>query len=101
MTKDELQKQLSSIIKALPYHSSVNRISLFGSRLHGNARKDSDVDLLLELKKPMSMLKVINLERRLSEALGIKVDLCTPMSLSKYFRSDVLKEAEPLYTSVP
>ena len=83
-----------------PYRGNVRRVSLFGSHLHGNPRTDSDVDLLIELFKPMSMLKLVRMERELESALGAKVDLRTPSSLSKYFRSDVLREAEPIFDAV-
>jgi predicted nucleotidyltransferase len=97
MQKQEIQRQLKVIMSKSPYSSYVQRISLFGSHLHGHATEKSDIDLLLELRQPMSMLKLVHMERDLENALGKKVDLRTPMSLSKYFRSDVLKEAEPVY----
>ncbi len=97
MTKQDIQRQLEAIMKQSPYRGNVRRISLFGSQLHGKAKMDSDIDLLIELQKPMSLLKLVRMERELSEALGKKVDLSTPMSLSRYFRDDVMKEAETLY----
>lgn len=97
MTKQDLQKQILAAIQKSPYRGNVRRISLFGSQLHGKTRPDSDIDLLIELNKPMSILKLVRMERELGEELGQKVDLCTPMSLSKYFRSDVMQEAEPIY----
>ena len=83
-----------------PERRHVHRISLFGSHLHGTMKKDSDVDLLIEFNEPISMFALVRMEREMSKALGRNVDLCTPNSLSKYFRSDVVKEAEPLIESV-
>ncbi|MBI3619044.1 nucleotidyltransferase family protein [Candidatus Peregrinibacteria bacterium] len=83
-----------------PYRGNVRRIALFGSQLHGDANTQSDIDLLIEFSRPMSMLKIVRMERELSDALGSKVDLSTPMSLSKYFRSDVLREAESIFEAV-
>lgn len=80
-----------------PLRGQIRRISLFGSHLHGTAKKDSDVDLLIEFAKPVSMFALVHMERDLSAALGKSVELSTPNSLSKYFRSDVVKEAEPLF----
>lgn len=97
MGKQEIRQQLLKALKQSPYRGNVRRISLFGSHLHGDTKPESDVDLLIEFHKPISILKLVHMERDLAEALGRIVDLCTPMSLSKYFRSDVLHEAEPLF----
>lgn len=101
VTKNDIQQRLRSVILQSPYRGNVRRISLFGSYLHGTTTSESDVDLLIELKKPMSMLKLVRMERALADALGKKVDLRTPMSLSKYFRSDVLQEAETIFEAMP
>jgi predicted nucleotidyltransferase len=37
------------------------------------------------------------IERELSDLLGRKVDLRTPADLSRYFREDVLREAQVQY----
>ena len=44
-------------------------------------------------------LAFIRMQDELSAILGHKVDLNTPGSLSKYFRADVLDEAEALYVA--
>ena len=97
MKKTEIQQRLKEVLRQSPNRGQVRRISLFGSHLHGTAKADSDVDLLIEFNKPVSMLTLVRMEREMSEALGRNVDLCTPKSLSKYFRSDVEKEAEPVF----
>ncbi len=97
MEKQDIQRHILAALRHSPYRGNVRRISLFGSQLHGDAKEGSDVDLLIELRQPMSMFKLVALERDLSQELGVTVDLLTPMSLSRYFRADVLKEAEPLF----
>ena len=42
-------------------------------------------------------LRFFGMEQELSEILGRKVDLNTPGFLSKYFRDEVIAEAEVLY----
>lgn len=75
----------------------MRRISLFGSRVRGMEREGSDIDLLVEFSSPVSLLELVGMELELQERLHRKVDLRTPQGLSKYFREDVLREAEPLY----
>ena len=74
----------------------IRKLSLFGSRLHGNARPDSDLDLLVEFQPAsrVGLIQMARIERELSELIGRKVDLRTPADLSRYFREEVLREAE-------
>jgi len=97
MEKADIQRLLTKVLRTSKDGSYVRRVSLFGSQLHGTATADSDVDLLIEFSEPISMFALVHMERDFSAAIGRKVDLSTPNSLSKYFRSDVLKEAEPLF----
>ena len=45
----------------------------------------------------IGLFEFIEIQEQLSEALGRRVDLLTPQALSKYFREEVLKEAQPVY----
>jgi predicted nucleotidyltransferase len=57
--------------------AGVARLSLFGSTARGEAGPESDVDLLaaLDKTKRLSLLDVVCLEVRLTDLLGVKVDL--------------------------
>lgn len=78
----------------------IRRLSLFGSALKGTDRPDSDVDLLVEFEpdaKP-SLLTIAQIEIELSPLLGgRKVDLRTAQDLSRYFRDEIVRTAEPQY----
>jgi predicted nucleotidyltransferase len=80
----------------------IRRLALFGSMLKGTARADSDVDLLVEFAadaKP-SLLDMATIEAELSALLGgRRVDLRTAQELSRYFRDEVVSEAEPQYAA--
>ena len=80
----------------------IRRLSLFGSVLKGTARPDSDVDLLVEFEPDArpSLLDMATIEEELSALLGgRRVDLRTAQDLSRYFRDEVLREAEPQYVA--
>lgn len=80
----------------------IRRLSLFGSTLHGSDRPDSDIDLLVEFESDArpSLLDMATIEQELSGILGgRRVDLRTPQELSRYFRQQVIREAEPQYVS--
>ena len=79
----------------------IRKLSLFGSMLKGTARTDSDIDLLVEFElgaKP-SLLTMAAIEIELTDLLGQKVDLRTAEDLSRYFRDEVVHEAEPQYVA--
>ena len=71
---------------------------LFGSSARGEASPKSDVDLLVEFSEEKSLLDLVRIERELSQALGMKVDLLTEKSVSPYLINDIKKEAKVLYT---
>jgi len=78
----------------------IQKLSLFGSALRGELRDDSDIDLLVEFEPGhVPGLAFFAMENELSEILGRKVDLNTPQFLSRYFREQVLAEAEVQYAA--
>jgi predicted nucleotidyltransferase len=78
----------------------IRKLSLFGSALRSDFRPDSDVDVLVEFEPGhVPGLAFFAMENELSEILGRKVDLNTPEWLSRYFREEVLSEAEVQYAA--
>jgi hypothetical protein len=79
----------------------IRRLSLFGSVLTGRFGPDSDVDVLVEFEPEvrLGLLGMAGLEIELSEIIGRKVDLRTPEDLSRYFRDQVLAQAEVQYAA--
>jgi predicted nucleotidyltransferase len=78
----------------------VRRLALFGSALREDFGPESDIDVLVEFEpgRTPGLLGIARLGRELSATLGgRKVDLRTPEDLSRYFRDDVLKEAQVQY----
>jgi predicted nucleotidyltransferase len=76
------------------------RPAVFGSVLHSNFNENSDVDILVEFEQDHipGLFSITRMERELSALLGgRKVDLRTPEDLSRYFRQQVLQEADVQY----
>lgn len=69
------------------------RVRVFGSVATGKDRPDSDVDLLFTMGRPMSLMELGRLERRLAEALGAPVDLVPDAALRPDLRDRILAEA--------
>jgi uncharacterized protein len=73
-----------------------DRVRVFGSRARGEARPDSDLDLLVDLQPERSLLDLIAIQQDLEDLLGQKVDVVTEAGVSPYLRDRVLREAVAL-----
>ncbi len=83
----------------LPYLAEqyqVASLELFGSHVRGDARQDSDLDVLVTFHRPPSLLRLIELEQRLSDMLAVKVDLVLRNSLKPRIGARILAEATPV-----
>ena len=79
---------------------AIRRLALFGSVLRDDFTPASDVDVLVEFEPGhVPGLAFFSMEAELSAILGRKVDLNTPGFLSRYFRDQVLAEAENQYVA--
>ena len=80
----------------------IRRLSLFGSVLRDDFRPESDIDVLVEFEPDRlpTLFDLAGMELELSDLLGgRKVDMRTPEDLSRYFRQQVLDEAEVQYAA--
>lgn len=87
-------------LTALCRHHHIRRLSLFGSTIRGDARSDSDVDLLVEFEPEHlpGLFALAGIEEELSGLLGgRRVDLRTADDLSRHFRDEVVREAQVQY----
>ena len=78
----------------------IHRLALFGSVLRDDFGPDSDIDVLIVFEPAHipGLITLAGIEHELSELLGgRKVDINTALTLSRYFRDEVLQEAEVMY----
>jgi hypothetical protein len=82
-------------------HNHIRRLSFFGSVLREDFGPDSDVDVLVEFdpEAKVGLLRMAALEAELSRIIGRKVDMRTAADLSRYFRDEVVAEAEVQYAA--
>ena len=78
----------------------IRRLALFGSVLRDDFSPESDIDVLVEFEEGyVPGLAFFAMEQELTEIFGRKVDLNTTQFLSRYFRDNVLAEAEDQYAA--
>ncbi|QXE90440.1 nucleotidyltransferase family protein [Geomonas subterranea] len=73
----------------------VAEIGVFGSVVRGEAREDSDVDVLVDFSRPIGLMKFMRLEYYLEELFGgTKVDLVSRKALKPYIGRVILQEVQ-------
>ena len=77
--------------------NDVAQVSIFGSMARGEATEQSDIDLLVQFSKRKSLLALVALERKISTALGKKVDLLTEAAISLYLRDRIKHDLRVIY----
>jgi predicted nucleotidyltransferase len=75
-TKQEIMHILRKQLPYLQEKYGVQRIAIYGSFAKGNQKKKSDVDILIQLMKPLG-LEFVELAYDLEKILKKKVDLAT------------------------
>ena len=94
---EDLRRMLRDQMPALEEQYGVRSLAVFGSYVRGEQTRASDLDLLVELgDKRISLLDFVGMEQRLSDVLGIKVDLVETRGLRPAIGRRILAEAVPL-----
>ncbi len=91
-TLDEIKEIIGKHREELKEKYGVKEIGIFGSIVRGEAKEDSDVDILIELEKPIGLFKFLELEEYLSNLIGIKVDLVSKKALKPNIGKYILEE---------
>ena len=93
LSKDDILTKLKLMLPMLSSEYAVERIGLFGSFINGEESKDSDIDLLVKLNRPIGW-KFFTLQILLEETFGKKVDLITEKGIREEFKSHILTSVE-------
>ena len=67
----------------------MKKIYLFGSYAKGNANENSDIDLLIEKGKPLSLLRISSFRQDVEESLKLPVDVVTTSGIDEKFKKAI------------
>jgi len=81
-----LQRKIVPILK----RNNIAKAGIFGSYARGDAKKGSDVDVVIEFNG--SLLKLVMIEREIKENLGLHIDLLTYKGLHPLLKDRILQD---------
>lgn len=86
MTRDEIIAKLRATVPALKAEG-VTSLAIFGSRSRGDARQDSDLDVLIEVdpNADFSLLDLVGIEHVIKDATGLETQAEMRRSLEPRF----------------
>jgi predicted nucleotidyltransferase len=98
MKRDEVIAKLQARqgeIKA----AGVEHVQLFGSTVRGDARPDSDIDLLVDINpsRKWTLVSVSHAQNVLSDIVGAEVDMCVRPWMRRAFAPYILAEAVDVF----
>ncbi|MBO8180207.1 MAG: nucleotidyltransferase family protein [Archaeoglobus sp.] len=88
MRLEEIKRNVVPILRKY----GVKRASIFGSAVRGEMKESSDIDILVEIEKDISLLDFVALKLELEEKLGRKVDLIEYNTIKLRLGKRILKE---------
>ena len=87
----DLESMIALMIPVLKEHG-VSKAGVYGSHVRGEARGNSDLDVVVELPEKASLLDLVGLQLELQDVLGIKVDVAEYDGLHPRLRNRILSE---------
>ncbi len=91
ITKEDIISKLSELKPILYNEYAVKKIGLFGSFSTNTFTENSDIDILIELEKPIGW-KFFSLELYLEKIFKRKIDLVTKNALKEQIKDGILKQ---------
>ena len=85
---EDLKRKILPILQRY----GAKRAGLFGSCVRGDMKEDSDIDILVEIEKDISLLDFVGLKLEIEEVLGRKVDLVEYNTIKPSLKEKILKE---------
>jgi predicted nucleotidyltransferase len=90
---EALIEAAAPVLRRLVEESGYARLAVFGSVARGDARQDSDIDLLVEAPEGTSSFGFIRFKQLIEQVLGRQIDLVDYGGLKPKLDDDIRREA--------
>lgn len=88
---EEIEKIKKKIIPVLKEYK-VTKAGIFGSYARGEHKKNSDIDILIEINDDAGLLEIIGLKLELEKLIKRKVDLVEYETIRKELKKQILND---------
>jgi hypothetical protein len=93
MTTKDISDKARPVFKKYGFR----KVGIFGSRARGDARPNSDVDLLYAPGQPLNLFSLVEAEEALKDVLGVEVDLVPDTRVVARMRSSIKRDLKIIY----
>mgnify|MGYP001594649964 CR=1 FL=1 len=90
--KDKNIQKIAKIAVPILKKNGVVKAGIFGSYARGEAKKRSDIDILVKTRKNMGLLEFAGIKVKLEEKLHKKVDLVEYGTIKPLVKKDILAD---------
>ena len=92
-TQSDILNKLKELKPILKKEYGVKELGIFGSFSDNTFSEESDIDILVELEKPIGW-KFFSLELFLENIFGRKIDLVTKNAIKEQIKENILKQVK-------
>ncbi len=93
-TLEEIERILRQRKSELRDRYGITELGVFGSYVRSEQRDNSDVDILVTLERPVSLLTFSEMGHYIEDILGVRVDLVLKKTLKPFIGKRILKEVQ-------
>jgi len=90
---EELLEAAAPVLKSLAGERGYGRLAVFGSVARGEARQDSDIDLIVDAPAGTSSFEFVRFKQLIEQVLGREVDLISYGGLTPTMDDDIRRDA--------
>jgi predicted nucleotidyltransferase len=90
---EELLEAAAPVLKSVAEERGYGRLAVFGSVARGEARPDSDIDLIVDAPAGTSSFEFVRFKQLIEQVLGREVDLISYGGLTPTMDDDIRRDA--------
>ena len=86
-------------IEQICHDYDINYLGIFGSYVRGESTDTSDLDLLVEFKKPKSLFTIMDIEEKFQNLFHKNIDLVFRKYLKERIKPHIMRDLQTIFTS--